>query len=110
MTQEEKSLLQEKMKEEVINLSREIESLKEMVKPEPQGNEVGRVSKMDAINNKSVMQSSLNTKVKRLKSLTIKLENIDNETFGNCANCSTPININRLLYRPESSLCIRCAR
>ncbi len=110
MTREEKDLLQEKIKQELTSLEREIASLKEMTKPEPQGNEVGRVSKMDAINNKSVMQSSLATKEKRQKSLAMKLERIEDENFGNCANCNNPINIKRLLYRPESALCIRCAR
>lgn len=43
-----------------------------------------------------------------LEKVTHALERIDRGTYGLCENCGDPINKDRLLALPYSSLCIRC--
>lgn len=92
----------DKMKEDIIGL----ESMTEPVKPE---NSLGRISRMDAINNKSVMEVSLRNKRDKLTKLRVALANIDNDNFGICKMCKNPIQPKRLIYMPESNRCVRCA-
>ena len=76
------------------------------VKPE---NSLGRISRMDAINNKSVMEAALRNKRKKLSKLKTALSHIDDENFGLCSSCKNEIQIKRLLFMPESDQCVRCA-
>lgn len=91
-----------KMKEDIISL----EKMTEPVKPE---NSLGRISRMDAINNKSVMEVSLRNKREKLTKLRVALVNIDGDHFGQCKMCKNPIQPKRLIYMPESNRCVRCA-
>jgi DnaK suppressor protein len=92
----------EKSKLDII----EIEKLTQPITPE---NSIGRVSRMDAINNKSVMEAALRTKKAKLTKLKIALTKIDDKQFGFCAMCNQPIQAMRLMYMPESTRCVRCA-
>jgi len=87
----------------------EIESFKDMIKPISPENSLGRISRMDAINNKSVAEAAMRTKQKKLTQMKIALDKIDDVTFGQCSQCKHPIQSARLIYMPESSLCVRCA-
>ena len=87
-----------------------INEYKELTKPISPENSIGRVSRMDAINNKSVFDSALREAKVKLDQLNkIKLE-ISNENFGKCLKCKSYINIKRLMIRPNSRLCINCAK
>lgn len=96
------NILIDKMQEDIISL----EKMTEPVKPE---NSLGRISRMDAINNKSVMEVSLRNKRDKLTKLRVALSNIDDEHFGQCKMCKNPIQAKRLIYMPESNRCVRCA-
>ncbi len=91
-----------KMKADIIGL----ESMTEPVKPE---NSLGRISRMDAINNKSVMEVSLRNKRDKLTKLKVALANVDTDNYGICMMCKNRIQSARLIYMPESSRCVRCA-
>jgi len=82
------------------------EAMTEPVKPE---NSLGRISRMDAINNKAVMEVSLRNKKSKLSKLKAALSNIDKVGFGVCTSCKNPIQAGRLMYMPESTKCVRCA-
>ncbi len=109
MTHQEKSILKEKIivliaKSEVDVI--EIEKSTQPISPE---NSIGRISRMDAINNKSVMEAALRNKKAKLAKLKMALVNIEKADFGSCSMCKNPIQPGRLLFMPESSRCIRCA-
>lgn len=67
---------------------RDIEEYKELSKPEAPDVAIGRVSRMDAINNKSVMLSALRKAESRLKALFKIQENLDKPDFGQCMKCN----------------------
>ena len=53
---------------------KEMEGLTQPISPE---NSIGRISRMDAINNKSVMEAALRNKKRKLSKLQMALSNID---------------------------------
>lgn len=100
-----KTLIQEHLK----TLIDEIEELKELTKPIAPENAIGRVSRMDAINNKSINEAALRKSEEKLRKLETALLKVDEEYFGLCGRCGNDIPMGRLLLMPESPFCVNCA-
>lgn len=109
MKSEEKQQLRKKIEELITKSIKDIADIEQMTQPISPENSIGRVSRMDAINNKSVMEAALRNKKTKLVKLKMALSNIDNDDFGICSMCSHPIQQGRLIFMPESTKCIRCA-
>ena len=109
ISKEDRNIIREKIKEEIIVTIEKISALKELTKPISPENAIGRISRMDAINNKSVMEASLRNKISKRNKLKMALIQIEKEGFGSCLNCKKPINPKRLMFMPESTKCINCA-
>jgi len=103
--QQVKGLLENKQR----RLIKQISELKEMVVPEGLDSAVGRVSRMDAINNRSVTEAALRKKTMQLKSIETALNDIDNSDFGKCKKCGKTIQKERIMLMPESKVCVECA-
>lgn len=91
------------------SLKTEIEQLKELTKPIAPENAIGRVSRMDAINNKSINEAALRKSEEKLRKLENALLKVDEEYFGLCGRCGNEIPMGRLLLMPESPFCVNCA-
>ena len=87
-----------------------IMDLEEMTKPIGPENAIGRISRMDAINNKSVMEAALRTARQELDDLEYASKQIEKEEFGLCLKCKAEIDFKRLMLMPGSKYCIRCAK
>ena len=109
MNQNEKAQVKDYLIKEKAKLSVRLEELKELTKPIEPDCAIGRVSRMDAINNKSINEAALRKSQDKLKRIDISLEHIDDEDFGNCIECGDAIPIQRLLIMP-GSLCVKCAQ
>lgn len=109
MTEAEKTDLKKQINALIQKVQEDIISLEKMTQPVKPENSLGRISRMDAINNKSVMEVSLRNKRDKLTKLKVSLSNIDNENFGQCKMCKNIIQPKRLIYMPESNRCVRCA-
>lgn len=94
---------------EIEKTQLEITELKELTKPISPENAIGRVSRMDAINNKSINENRLRTAENKLRKLNHALANSQEEAFGSCSRCGGDIQLGRLMLLPESSFCVRCA-
>jgi len=105
----ERKELKAKIKEAITKTEEKIAQLEDATKPIAPENAIGRVSRMDAINNKSVAEASLRTAQRKLNSLNAALHKIDDPDFGNCSRCGNPIPSARLMYMPQSTRCVRCA-
>ncbi len=110
MTSETKAELKAKIEALIIKYEEDIKETEKMTQPVKPENSLGRISRMDAINNKSVMEASLRNKISKRNKLKVALTKIDNPDFGLCTNCKKLINPKRLMFMPESSKCIKCAR
>ncbi len=109
MKVEEKEVLRKKIQNLILKSEEDVVDLEDLTQPISPENSIGRVSRMDAINNKSVMEAALRNKKKKLSQLRISLSKIDDEGFGMCSHCGNEIQQARLIFMPESSRCIRCA-
>ena len=109
MTDENKSILRDRINKKINRLEGQVIELKEQTKPIAPENAIGRVSRMDAINNKSVAEAALRYNQDKLKELKSNLEKIDKSDFGKCRSCGKEIKLGRMLALPESSKCISCA-
>lgn len=109
MEQESKAVLVEKITTAIADSKEIIESLKEKTKPISPDNAIGRISRMDAIGNKSINDAALRKAQERLTRLNYALTNIDRPDFGICIDCDEEIPLGRIMAMPESTLCVSCA-
>jgi len=109
MTPNDRQDLKEKIEKLIVQYEADVKSTEAMTQPIKPENSLGRISRMDAINNKAVMEVSLRNKKAKLSKLRIALDNINNEGFGLCSSCKKPIQAGRLMFMPESTRCVRCA-
>ena len=109
MNKEEKAQLKEDILKKVELEKAQIIELKELTKPIAPDCAIGRVSRMDAINNKAVNEAALRQKQQLLKSLEIALKSIHEERFGICISCGQSIPMGRILLMPGSKKCVKCA-
>ncbi len=109
MDNAQKQILRKKICDSIEEEKAKITNLKELTRPISPENAIGRVSRMDAINNKSVNEAALRTSEAKLRKLEYALTRIDESGFGNCAICGSQIQEGRLMLMPESNKCIRCA-
>jgi DnaK suppressor protein len=109
MTQEEKIQLKQAIQEKIEENNQKLVDLREATKPMGLESAIGRVSRMDYINNKAIAEGEIQKAEIKLKALERWLSVYDTDQFGKCSKCGQEININRLLLLPESTRCIRCA-
>jgi DnaK suppressor protein len=109
MTKSEKDQVLEKLISEKDKLGKKITELKDLTKPIAPDDSIGRVSRMDAINNRSVNEAALRSAERKLNEINLALEKIDDPAFGKCRNCGAKIRLGRLMIMPGSAHCVRCA-
>ena len=109
MTKEERAILKERILETIEKTEKEIIYLIDATKPISPENSIGRISRMDAINNKSVSEVAIRSTKRKLSNLRISLNKIDTPSFGDCSICKRPIAPARLMFMPQSANCVRCA-
>lgn len=109
MNATDKDTLKQKIQETIVQTEQEIARLVEDTQPISPENSLGRVSRMDAINNKSVAEAALRSFKKKLGKLKLALTKIEEPSFGSCDFCKNPIAAKRLMFMPQSTRCVHCA-
>lgn len=109
MTSAERQELKTAIDLKIKKTQEAITEYKEMTKPVSPDVAIGRISRMDAINNKSVMEAALRTAEEKLKGLLTAAEKIDALDFGICTKCKGEIPLGRLKILPGSTKCVRCS-
>ena len=105
-----KQQLTQKLRQLITLTEQKIAGFEEMSAPVTPDDAIGRVSRMDAINNKAVQEAALNKAREKLTKLKVMQANLDDPKLGLCKRCSRPIPLPRLLLMPESPFCVRCSR
>ena len=109
MTPEEKKKIISILLKEKAKLGAKITDLKELTQPISPDCAIGRVSRMDAINNKSVNEAALRSAETKMRNIEISLEKSDDPEFGKCRQCGFDIPVGRLIVMPGSTRCVACA-
>ncbi len=109
MNDDERKKIKKKIQEEIVELKGRLPSLTEAAKPVPPDTAVGRLSRMGAIEEQGVRDAALREAKDRLQKLEKRLIRADDADFGLCLGCKQPIPTERLLFLPETNLCVACA-
>ena len=70
---------------------------------------VGRVSRIDAIQQQQMHAASVDRIRSRLKLIDSALQRLEANSYGLCMKCEESIPFKRLKVRPESLNCVDCA-
>jgi DnaK suppressor protein len=107
---EEKLQIKKRIEEEIVATRELVLKYRELTQPISPENAIGRISRMDAINNKSVNDAALRKAELKLSNLQIALGKIDDADFGICIRCKKPIPMGRILLLPQAITCVNCAQ
>ena len=110
MTKEERTEIKRIIESDLEKLTIKVKELKDLTGSVTPDDAIGRISRMDAINNNSIVQASITNLENRLDQLAMALRMSENPEFGTCITCHQPIPIERLRIRPEIRLCARCLK
>jgi DnaK suppressor protein len=102
--------IQSMIETEIKKTKRQIEEYKDLSQPIAPDDAYGRVSRMDAINNKSITDAALRQAEYKLQQLKQVCHQVDSKEFGYYRRCKNPIPIGRILIKPDSPFCVHCAR
>jgi DnaK suppressor protein len=69
---------------------------------------IGRVSRIDAIQQQKMVESNRRASELRLRKVGAALVRLEDGDYGLCAECEEPIAFRRLKARPESRFCVGC--
>jgi len=106
---EEREKLKDHIKKRIECLKEDIKSYQMLTQPISPDNAIGRLTRMDAINSKSINEAALNKAKQALSNMEGALTMVNDPDFGLCRECEDPIPFARLMIVPESNLCVQCA-
>ena len=102
--------VQKKLLNEIEITQLKIREYTELCKPIAPENAIGRISRMDAINNKSVIEAALRQEKNKMQQLKIMKTKMIDADFGSCIKCKKHIPLGRLMIRPHSKFCVDYAQ
>lgn len=105
-----KAEIKAKIETEILKTEEKVAEYSELTRPVEPENAIGRISRMDAINNKSVVEAALRKSKEKLEKLNSALSKIDDDDFGLCIRCHKPIPLGRILIMPQARICVACSR
>ena len=89
-------------------LSRDLDGSVKAAEPVDLDQPIGRLSRMDAIQQQEMAQATREGAKLRLKQVETALRRIESGEFGLCLECEDDIGYARLTARPEALLCVNC--
>jgi len=69
---------------------------------------IGRISRIDAIQQQKMVQASRESLTLRAAQVRVALERFAEGTYGACVSCEENVGYARLKARPETPFCIAC--
>ena len=89
-------------------LRRQLETADAAARPVDLDEPIGRVSRIDAIQQQSMAQANRRGAQLRLQQVRAALERLADDEYGSCAQCGEPVGFARLRVRPETPFCVGC--
>jgi DnaK suppressor protein len=78
------------------------------VKPVDLDEPIGRLSRMDAIQQQKMAQANRQRNTQRLQMVIAALASDPEDEYGWCKRCDDPVGYGRLKSRPEAPFCVAC--
>ncbi len=108
LTSEQRGELETNLRKLRVELEKIIEVSKEGTRPVDLDQPIGRISRMDAIQQQKMAESNRRGYKLRLRQVGAALTALAAGEYGACQECEEPIGFRRLKAKPESRLCIEC--
>ena len=102
----------EELRRDLVELQERLEAL--LARPEASGapvdldEPIGRLSRMDAIQQQSMQVANRRADQRRLAQARTALQRIAREDYGECQDCGESVGYSRLKARPEAPFCLAC--
>ena len=90
------------------DLRRLLDTTRDGTRPVNLDEPIGRLTRMDAIQQQSMSSANRRSHDIRLKQVQQALEAFAQDRYGPCRRCAEPIGYRRLKARPESPYCLEC--
>ena len=95
----------QKLHEELTEL---VASTTEAAKPVDLGEPIGRLSRVDAMQQQRMVAANRQAAQQRRRQVEAALDRIDSDEYGECLGCGEDIEPRRLEAQPEAPLCLKC--
>lgn len=100
------------LRDDLVQLAEELEHLIELASESSQpvdlDQPIGRLSRMDALQNQQMAQANEKAHRARLSLAQEALEAFADGTYGLCVACDRPVGFERLKALPEATACLAC--
>ncbi len=108
LTEEETAELVEDLRGLQRELGGQLSTGADGVRPVELDQPIGRLTRMDAIQQQKMAQASRRNVERRARQVTTALNAAAEGEYGLCRRCEEPVGYARLKVRPESPFCIAC--
>ena len=108
LTAEELELLRQALTEERTRLEELLRISKDGAKPVGLDEPIGRLSRMDAIQQQQMTKANRSSYEIKLRQIRAALDAFEKDEYGFCRSCEEPIDYRRLKARPETPFCLEC--
>lgn len=108
LTSEELEHLRQALEREQLRLEEHLALTKEGSRPVQLGTPIGRLSRMDAIQQQQMTKAGRATLDIKLRQVRASLDACQTGDYGYCRSCHQPIGYARLQARPEAPFCLSC--
>jgi DnaK suppressor protein len=98
----------ERIEADLVRLAGEIDTLRTLTAPVSPDRAIGRLSRLEAMNEKSMNEAALAAALALQRRLRGARGRLEHEDFGLCSECDEPIPLARLLSIPDARMCVAC--
>ena len=91
-----------------VELEESISISEDSVKPVDLDEPIGRISRIDAIQQKEMASTNRRNLTIRLQQVKAALAALNRDEYGECNRCGDDIGYKRLNAKPEAPLCLDC--
>ena len=109
MTDEQRTQIEDRVLDDIVELEERILVLEETTKPIAPDKGLGRLTRLDAMQDKSVKEAALRQSRETLSKAKYALSQLYRPEFGICGICGKEIPHERLLAVPHATVCVACA-
>jgi DnaK suppressor protein len=109
VTEEQLDEIEDRVLADIFQLEERIQHLEETTKPISPDKGLGRLTRLDAMQDKSVKEAALRQSIETLSKAKYALSQLYRKGFGKCGICGKEIPFERLLAVPHANICVSCA-
>jgi DnaK suppressor protein len=109
MDDDERARIKDRILDEIAETEERIMGLEKATEAVAPDKGLGRLSRLEAMSDKSVNDAALAEARHRLEDLEVALTKVYQRDFGICVTCRQPIGLERITALPHASQCVACA-